>query len=72
MREKISVSVWVLAAAIGVGAFLLFQAYLKPCQPMQAGPCNTIYYAGCCPGTNLVCYRNKCIKLHPDAKTYED
>jgi hypothetical protein len=38
----------------------------------NGGACNTTYYGGCCPGTNLVCYTNKCIKLFPDAKSYEE
>jgi hypothetical protein len=71
MQRKIPVSVWLIAAAGVVGMFLLFQAYLKPCQPLKSGPCNTIYYGYCCPDKNLVCYRQKCLQLFPDARTFE-
>lgn len=72
MRKTVAVSVWLLVAAAAVGAFLVYQAYLKPCQRTYLGPCNTTTYAGCCPGTNMVCYTQRCIKLNPGTKTYED
>lgn len=72
MSRNVAVSVWMIAAAVAVGAFLLFQAYLKPCQRLKSGPCNTAYYGRCCPGTNLVCYNQRCIKLFPDTKSYEE
>ncbi len=71
MSRKVPVSLWIIAAAGAAGAFLLFQAYLKPCQPLQGGPCNALIYDGCCPDTNLVCFNRKCIKLFPSEKRYE-
>jgi hypothetical protein len=71
MRRKVPVSLWIIVAAGVAGAFLLFQAYFKRCQRLQARPCNTILYDGCCPETNLVCFNHKCIKLFPAEKRYE-
>jgi hypothetical protein len=72
VRKTVAVNVWLIVAAVVVGAFLVYKGYLKPCQPTFLGPCNTGYHAGCCPGTNMVCYNQRCIKLHADTKTYED
>ena len=63
MQRKVPVSVWMIAAAGAVGMFLLFQAYLKPCQPRLGGSCNTVWFGYCCTVNNLVCYQQKCIQL---------
>ena len=72
MRKTIAVNVWLLVAAVTIGAILIYQLFLKPCQRTYLGPCNTATYGSCCPGTNMVCYTQRCIKLLPDTKTYQD
>jgi hypothetical protein len=44
-------------------------AVSKPCQQTTGGPCNTVDYGYCCPGTNCVCKNQRCRKLFPGAKT---
>ena len=63
MRRRVSVSIWVIAAAIAAFGFVTYEAYLKPCQSTLNGPCNTTCYSGCCPNSNLVCYQQKCTPL---------
>jgi hypothetical protein len=65
MTRKIQVSLWMIVATGATLVFLLQQLYFKPCQPQETGACNTVAYGYCCPGTNLVCYRNQCRKLSP-------
>lgn len=63
MERKVPVSVWLIVAVAVVVVFLVFQAYLKPCQPRLNGSCNTVWFGYCCTANNLVCYNQKCIQL---------
>ncbi len=38
-------------------------AISKPCQKTPGGPCNTVDYGYCCPGTNCVCKNQRCTKI---------
>ncbi len=65
MSRNVSVRLWMIVVAGIAVVFLLQQAYFKPCQGVKGGPCNTLIYGYCCPGTNMVCGNHQCVKLLP-------